>query len=66
MKFLFSVLAAIMLLGAMSTPAEARCWWNGYSWQCAPLAITTDHHNWKRIRPGFAECVFNSIIRALK
>jgi hypothetical protein len=37
MKFLLSVLAAIMLLGAaMATPAEARCWWNGWGWQCAP------------------------------
>ena len=37
MKFLLSVIAAAMLLGAaMSTPAEARCWWNGWSWECGP------------------------------
>ena len=37
MKYLLSALAAFMLLGAlMSTPAEARCWWNGWGWQCAP------------------------------
>ena len=37
MKFLFSVLAALMLLGAgMATPAEARCWWNGWTTVCSP------------------------------
>ena len=37
MKLMLSALAGAMLLGAaMSTPAEARCWWNGYSWVCAP------------------------------
>jgi hypothetical protein len=37
MKFLLSVIAAAMLLcAAMSTPAEARCWWNGWGWECAP------------------------------
>ena len=37
MKLMLSALAGGLLLGAVtSTPAEARCWWNGYSWQCAP------------------------------
>jgi hypothetical protein len=37
MKFLFSVLAALILLGAgMATPAEARCWWNGWTTVCSP------------------------------
>jgi hypothetical protein len=37
MKFLLSVLAAIMLLGVVTaTPAEARCWWDGWGWHCAP------------------------------
>jgi hypothetical protein len=37
MKYLLSGLAAFLLLGAvMSTPAEARCWWNGWTTVCAP------------------------------
>jgi hypothetical protein len=37
MKTLLSALAAVMLIGAVATatPAEARCWWSGYGWQCA-------------------------------
>ena len=37
MKILVPALAAVMLIGAVATatPAEAKCWWNGYSWQCA-------------------------------
>ncbi len=37
MKTLLSALAAVMLLGAVATatPAQAACWWNGYSWTCA-------------------------------
>lgn len=37
MKYVLSGLAAFMLLGAvMSTPAEARCWWNGFATVCGP------------------------------
>jgi hypothetical protein len=34
-KIVLTTLAAIAVVGALSaTPAEARCWWNGYNWQC--------------------------------
>jgi hypothetical protein len=34
-KIVLTTLAAIAVVGALSaTPAEARCWWNGYYWQC--------------------------------
>jgi hypothetical protein len=37
MKYLLSAFAAVVLIGfATATPAEARCWWNGWSWVCAP------------------------------
>ena len=37
MKILLSALAAMMVIGAVATatPAQARCWWSGYGWQCA-------------------------------
>jgi hypothetical protein len=36
MKFVLGALAAVTLLVgvAASQPAEARCYWNGYGWQC--------------------------------
>jgi hypothetical protein len=35
MKTAFGALAALMLaMTLLATPAEARCWWNGYSWSC--------------------------------
>jgi len=36
MKFVVGALAAVtMLVGvAASQPAEARCLWNGFAWQC--------------------------------
>jgi hypothetical protein len=36
MKFILSALAAVTLLVgiAASQPAEARCFWNGFGWQC--------------------------------
>ena len=43
MKLMLSALAGGLLFGAvMSTPAEARCWWNGYSWHCTHYR----HHYW--------------------
>ena len=34
-KVILAGLAAFMLgTAALSSPAEARCWWNGYSWHC--------------------------------
>ena len=36
MKFLVGALAAVTLLVgvAASQPAEARCFWDGFAWQC--------------------------------
>jgi hypothetical protein len=36
MKFILGALAAATLLVgvAASQPAEARCFWNGFGWQC--------------------------------
>jgi hypothetical protein len=36
MKILLPALAAVMVIGAVATatPAQARCWWSGYGWQC--------------------------------
>ena len=34
-KIVIATLAAFLLgTAALSTPAEARCWWNGYAWNC--------------------------------
>jgi len=43
MKILLGALTAVTLLvGVAATqPAEARCFWNGYAWQC-----WHPHHNW--------------------
>ena len=36
MKIMLPALAAAMLIGAVATatPAQAKCWWNGFGWQC--------------------------------
>jgi hypothetical protein len=36
MKYVLSALAAVTLLVgvAASQPAEARCFWNGFGWEC--------------------------------
>jgi hypothetical protein len=36
MKFILGALAAVTLLVgvAASQPAEARCFWNGFGWEC--------------------------------
>jgi hypothetical protein len=36
MKFILGALAALTLLVgvAASQPAEARCFWNGFGWEC--------------------------------
>jgi hypothetical protein len=35
MKILGAALVAVLLgSAAFSSEAEARCWWNGYSWHC--------------------------------
>jgi len=34
-KFVLATLAALVIgTAAFAQPAEARCWWNGYSRQC--------------------------------
>jgi hypothetical protein len=34
-RFVLAGVTAVFLGTAlMSSPAEARCWWNGFSWQC--------------------------------
>jgi len=34
-KFILATLAALVIgTAAFAQPAEARCWWNGYSWHC--------------------------------
>ena len=41
-KIVIASLAAFLLgTAALSTPAEARCWWNGYAWHCS-----RPHHAW--------------------
>jgi hypothetical protein len=39
-KTLGALAAVILALMLFSPPAEARCWWNGWRWQCHH-AITT-------------------------
>lgn len=36
MKYILGALAAVTLLVgvAASQPAEARCFWNGFAWEC--------------------------------
>jgi hypothetical protein len=41
-KIVIATLAAFVLgTAALSTPAEARCWRNGYAWHCS-----RPHHAW--------------------
>lgn len=44
MKLILAAMtAATVLVGvAVSSPAEARCWWNGYSWTCAEHRMDRD------------------------
>jgi hypothetical protein len=49
MKILLGALVAVtLLIGiAAAQPAEARCWWNGYEWQCwHPHHYWYRHHYW--------------------
>jgi hypothetical protein len=47
-KTIYAALAAIILSGLVwSSPAEARCWWNGYRWQC------THHRYYSHYRPYY-------------
>ena len=51
-KFVLTTLAALVIgTAAFAQPAEARCWWNGYSWQCwypHPHAWWRYHHPYWR------------------
>ena len=45
-RIMLAGLAAFLLgTAAFAQPAEARCWWNGYSWHCwHPHAWWWHHH----------------------
>ena len=44
-KIVIATLAAFLLgTAALSTPAEARCWWNGYAWHCWQPDAWRYHH----------------------
>jgi len=48
-KIVLSTVAAVLLgTAALASPAEARCWSNGYSWHCwHPHAWYHHHyHHW--------------------
>lgn len=56
-KTFLTALAAIAVIGAVSsTPAEARCWWNGYYWQCPQPRhnyYRRHHHRHHNYREGW-------------
>ena len=56
-KFILATLAALMIgTAAFAQPAEARCWWNGYSWHCwHPQAWWWRHHHpyWRHYGWGY-------------
>jgi hypothetical protein len=40
-KFLLAgLIAGVLAAGVMVPQAQARCWWNGYTWHC------WHHHSW--------------------
>ena len=48
-KIALAAVAAVVLgTAALSSPAEARCWWNGYAMQCwhHPHAWWWRHHHY--------------------
>jgi hypothetical protein len=47
-KLILATLAALTIgTAAFAHPAEAQCWWNGYSWHCwRPHAGWYRHHYW--------------------
>lgn len=48
MKVILGTLAAAMIAGvAFAQPAEARCMWNGYAWECFHPG---PHYGWWRGR----------------
>ena len=51
MKLVIGALAAVTLLVgvAASQPAEARCFWDGFAWQC----FHRPHHYWRERHWGW-------------
>ena len=48
-KLVLAGLATLAIgTAAFASPAEARCWWNGYSWHCGNShnAWRYRHHYW--------------------
>jgi hypothetical protein len=48
-KLVLATLTALAIgTAAFAQPAEARCWWNGYSWHCGRPhhAGWYRHHHW--------------------
>jgi hypothetical protein len=46
-KIVIATLAAFLLgTTALSSPAEARCWWNGFGRQCSHPHPWYHHHYW--------------------
>jgi len=55
-KFVLATLAALAIgTAAFSQPAEARCWWNGYSWHCWGAHAWWRHHHpyWRHYGWGY-------------
>lgn len=53
MKFILSALTAVTLLAgiAASQPAEARCFWNGFGWECVHHSGGWWWHRHHHLRP---------------
>jgi len=54
-KILLAALAAVLLGSAtLASPAEARCWWDGYGWHCwHPHAWWWRHHHYWHHYAGY-------------
>jgi hypothetical protein len=57
-KTILAALAACVLgSAALASPAEARCWWNGYAWHCwhphGWWGYGYRHHYWHRYAWGW-------------
>jgi hypothetical protein len=49
MKIILGTLTGLALLAgiAAAQPAQARCWWNGYAWNCAQAHAWSYRHHWR-------------------
>jgi hypothetical protein len=54
-KIFLATLAALAIgTAAFAQPAEAQCWWNGYSWNCwHPHAWWWHHHPYRHYGWGY-------------